>query len=161
MSLSGMSSNCSSLQWCKVLLYLVILILIQIDWLKCWFKGSLQQESQCHITKLPKHWFIDDTVIIIISMISGNHPSDYWLKAEYAVPGEMEKGLVKVEIVVEATETMMLGLSKRLVFIHLSVAVKVGPTFFVGQNLQDTEETGYRKKGKVRERVLGGDSCRL
>lgn len=47
----------------------------------------------------------------------------------------MEKGLIKVEVVVETTETVMLGLAKRLVFIHLSIAVKVGPALFIGQNL--------------------------
>lgn len=48
----------------------------------------------------------------------------------------MEKRLIKVEAVLEAAETWMLRLSKGLVFIHLPVAVKVGPSLLIGQDLR-------------------------
>lgn len=47
----------------------------------------------------------------------------------------MEEGLIKVEAVVKATETLMLGLAEGLVFIHLPVAVEVGPSLLIRQNL--------------------------
>lgn len=47
----------------------------------------------------------------------------------------MEKGLIEEEAVVEATETVMLCLPSLLVFVHLPVTVKVGPSLFIRKNL--------------------------
>lgn len=47
----------------------------------------------------------------------------------------MEKGLVKDEAAVEATEAVMVRLPSVLVFIHLPITVKVGPSLFIRQNL--------------------------
>lgn len=49
----------------------------------------------------------------------------------------MEEGLIKVEAVVKATETLMLGLAKGLVFVHLPVAIEVGPSLLIRQNLRE------------------------
>ena len=54
----------------------------------------------------------------------------------------MEKRLIEVEAVVEAAETGMLGLAKRLVLIHLTIAVKVGPSLFIRQNLREKQKWG-------------------
>ena len=56
-------------------------------------------------------------------------------RTEHGVPGEMEERLIKVEAVAEASETVMLRLAEGLVFIHLPVAVKVGPSLLIRQNL--------------------------
>lgn len=65
----------------------------------------------------------------------------------------MEKGLIKVETVVEAAETVMLWLAKGLVIIHLPIAVKVGPPLFIGQNLC-AREKGRQKweEGIIKQR---------
>lgn len=47
----------------------------------------------------------------------------------------MEERLIKVEAVVEAAETLMLRLAEGLVFIHLPIAVEVGPPLLIGQDL--------------------------
>lgn len=47
----------------------------------------------------------------------------------------MEERLIKVEAVVEAAETLMLRLAEGLVFIHLPIAVEVGPSLLIRQNL--------------------------
>lgn len=54
---------------------------------------------------------------------------------EHGVPREMEKRLIEVEAVVEAAEAVMLRLAEGLVFIHLPVAIKVGPSLLIRQNL--------------------------
>lgn len=56
-------------------------------------------------------------------------------KSEQGIPWEMEKRLIKVEAVVEAAETVMLGMAGVLVFIHLPVTVEVGPSLHIRQNL--------------------------
>ncbi len=56
-------------------------------------------------------------------------------KCDHGVPGEMEKRLVKVEAAVEAAETLMLRLAEGLVFVHLPIAVEVGPSLLVRQDL--------------------------
>lgn len=55
----------------------------------------------------------------------------------------MEKRLIEVEAVVEAAETVMLRLAEGLVFIHLAVAVKVGPSLLVRQNLWEVTQDCY------------------
>lgn len=47
----------------------------------------------------------------------------------------MEERLIKVEVIVEVAETVMLWLAKGLAFIHLPIAVKVGPSLLIWQNL--------------------------
>ncbi len=64
-------------------------------------------------------------------------------ECEHGVPGEMEERLIKVEAVVEVAETVMLRLAERLVFIHLPIAVEVGPSFLIGQNLGETRGPSY------------------
>lgn len=82
-----------------------------------------------HRVCLKERWYFDfdsDTYFVI---------NDRLNKSERAVPWEMEEGLIKVEAVVKATETLMLGLAEGLVFIHLPVAVEVGPSLLIRQNL--------------------------
>lgn len=43
----------------------------------------------------------------------------------------MEEGLIEMEAVMEAAETLMLCLAKLLVLIHLPVAVKVGSSLLI------------------------------
>lgn len=54
----------------------------------------------------------------------------------------MKKGLIEVKAVVEAAETVMVRMSAGLVFVHLPVAVKVGPSLLVGQNLKGVTGNG-------------------
>lgn len=44
----------------------------------------------------------------------------------------MKKRLIEVKAVVEAAETVMVRMATGLVFVHLPVAVKVGPSLLVG-----------------------------
>ena len=49
----------------------------------------------------------------------------------------MEKGLIEVEAILESTKTVILRVASWLVFIHLPVAVKVGPSLLIRQNLRE------------------------
>lgn len=56
--------------------------------------------------------------------------------SQHKVPGEMKKRLIKVEAVAEAAETVMLWMAKGLVFLHLPVPVKVGPSLLIRKDLR-------------------------
>lgn len=59
------------------------------------------------------------------------HKEEPRLHWQQRVPGEMEKGLIKVKAAVKAAETVMLWLAKVLVFILLPKPVKVGPSLLI------------------------------
>lgn len=54
----------------------------------------------------------------------------------------MEKRLIEVKAVVEAMETVVVRMACGLLFVHLSITVKVGPSLLVGQNLKKTGHGG-------------------
>lgn len=56
--------------------------------------------------------------------------------APLRIEREMEEGLIKIEAIVEAVELAMLLLREALAFPSISVAIKVCPLFFVGENLE-------------------------
>lgn len=65
-------------------------------------------------------------------------------KKSEPVPGELEKRLIKVKAVLEAAETVMLWLAEGLVFIHLAIVVKVGPSLLIRQNLCAKENERHK-----------------
>lgn len=74
------------------------------------------------------------------------------------LPWKMEKRLIKVKAVMEAIETVVVWMAGSLLFVHLSVPVKVGPSLLVGQNLK--KMTGNGGCTSLNLMLLGMTLCR-